>query len=208
MPWLPSLAHLRARFLTCRAANQTAPGVALLVCMAAAGSVQAQSQDQNPVAPRLQAGVGSTEPAATQLDDVVVTGVPFGINARATTLATTVMNAEALAVAPATSLGDLVNGLPGVRSTDFSPGASRPVIRGLSGPRVQVLTHGLGLIDASSVSPDHQVATDPGEANRIEIIRGPATLAYGGTAIGGVVNVMDDRIPEAHPDGLDGRLLV
>jgi iron complex outermembrane receptor protein len=71
-----------------------------------------------------------------------------------------------------------------MRSTDFAPGASRPVIRGLSGPRVQVLTNGIGLIDASSVSPDHQVATDPAEANRIEIVRGPATLAYGGTAIG------------------------
>lgn len=141
---------------------------------------------------------------ATELDEVVVTGVPFGINQRATTIATTVLDEQTLAQAPAASLGDLVNGLPGVRSTDFAPGASRPVIRGLSGPRVQVLTNGIGLIDASSVSPDHQVATDPAEANRIEIVRGPATLAYGGTAIGGVVNVLDDRIPAELPDGVDG----
>lgn len=141
---------------------------------------------------------------ATELEEVVVTGVPFGVTQRATTIATTVLDEEALAQAPAASLGDLVNGLPGVRSTDFAPGASRPVIRGLSGPRVQVLTNGIGLIDASSVSPDHQVATDPAEANRIEIVRGPATLAYGGTAIGGVVNVLDDRIPDALPDGVDG----
>jgi len=143
----------------------------------------------------------------TRVEDVVVTGAPFGLTQRATTLATTVVTEEELAVAPAQSLGDLVNGLPGVRSTNFAPGASRPVIRGLSGPRVQVLTNGVGLIDASSVSPDHQVATDPAEANRIEIIRGPATLAYGGTAIGGVVNVLDGRIPEELPEGgVDGQV--
>lgn len=151
-----------------------------------------------------QSGAGQTPQQATELDEVVVTGVPFGINQRATTIATTVLDEQTLAQAPAASLGDLVNGLPGVRSTDFAPGASRPVIRGLSGPRVQVLTNGIGLIDASSVSPDHQVATDPAEANRIEIVRGPATLAYGGTAIGGVVNVLDDRIPAELPDGVDG----
>ena len=157
------------------------------------------------------AGVASAQSAAspsrqpvTELDEVVVTGAPFGISQRATTIATTVLTEEQLAQAPAASLGDLVNGLPGVRSTDFAPGASRPVIRGLSGPRVQVLTNGIGLIDASSVSPDHQVATDPAEASRIEIVRGPATLAYGGTAIGGVVNVLDGRIPDTLPDGVDG----
>jgi len=143
-------------------------------------------------------------PQTAELDDVIVTGAPYGISARATTIATTVIDEETLAAAPAASLGDLVAGLPGMRSTDFAPGASRPVIRGLSGPRVQVLTNGIGLIDASSVSPDHQVATDPAEANRIEIVRGPATLAYGGTAIGGVVNVLDNRIPTELPDGVDG----
>ncbi|RZJ30605.1 MAG: TonB-dependent receptor, partial [Brevundimonas sp.] len=167
-----------------RAALLTALGWGALTGVAAA-----QAAPQQPV---------------TELDEVVVTGVPFGINQRATTIATTVLDEETLAQAPAASLGDLVNGLPGVRSTDFAPGASRPVIRGLSGPRVQVLTNGIGLIDASSVSPDHQVATDPAEANRIEIVRGPATLAYGGTAIGGVVNVLDSRIPDRLPDGVDG----
>lgn len=141
----------------------------------------------------------------TELEEVIVTGVPFGISQNATTIATSVVDEEALAIAPASSLGDLLNGLPGVRSTAFAPGASRPVIRGLTGPRVQVLTNGVGLIDASSVSPDHQVATDPAEANRIEIIRGPATLAYGGSAIGGVVNILDNRIPEELPEGgIDG----
>ncbi|MGZ9100712.1 MAG: TonB-dependent receptor plug domain-containing protein, partial [Brevundimonas sp.] len=94
---------------------------------------------------------------AQALEDVIVTGTPFGVTDRASLLAVEVLDEEDLAVAPASTLGDLVNGLPGVRSTNFAPGASRPVIRGLSGPRVQVLTNGLGMIDASSVSPDHQV---------------------------------------------------
>jgi len=150
------------------------------------------------------AAAAQNAPRSAELDEVIVTGAPYGISARATTIATTVIDEETLAAAPAASLGDLVAGLPGMRSTDFAPGASRPVIRGLSGPRVQVLTNGIGLIDASSVSPDHQVATDPAEASRIEIVRGPATLAYGGTAIGGVVNVLDNRIPTEMPDEVDG----
>jgi len=151
--------------------------------------------------------VSAPQEKVTELEEIVVTGVPYGISQNATTIATTVLDEEDLAVAPAASLGDLLNGTPGVRSTAFAPGASRPVIRGLTGPRVQVLTNGVGLIDASSVSPDHQVASDPAEANRTEIIRGPATLTYGGSAIGGVVNILDGRIPEELPEeGLDGHL--
>ena len=139
------------------------------------------------------------------LDDVVVTASPFGVSQRASTIATDVIDEQALATAPAQSLGDLLAGQPGLRSTSFAPGASRPVIRGLSGPRVQVLTNGIGLIDASSVSPDHAVATDPAEASRIEVVRGPSTLIYGGSAIGGVVNIIDNRIPTEQPEGgIDG----
>jgi len=158
------------------------------------------------------AAAAQNAPRAAELDEVIVTGVPFGVTDRASLLAVEVLAVEVLdeadlAVAPASTLGDLVNGLPGVRSTSFAPGASRPVIRGLSGPRVQVLTNGLGMIDASSVSPDHQVAVDPAEARRIEIVRGPSTLTFGGSAIGGVVNIIDDRIPtEPAEDGLDGHL--
>ncbi|HYD26548.1 TonB-dependent receptor domain-containing protein [Brevundimonas sp.] len=148
----------------------------------------------------------ASEPPQVRVDDVIVTGTPFGVTDRASLLAVDVLDEEDLAVAPAATLGDLVNGLPGVRSTNFAPGASRPVIRGLSGPRVQVLTNGLGMIDASSVSPDHQVAVDPGEARRIEIVRGPSTLVFGGSAIGGVVNIIDDRIPTERPEGLDGHV--
>ena len=153
------------------------------------------------------AAAAQNAPRPAELDEVIVTGTPFGVTDRASLLAVEVLDEEYLAVAPASTLGDLVNGLPGVRSTSFAPGASRPVIRGLSGPRVQVLTNGLGLIDASSVSPDHQVAVDPSEARRIEIGRGPSTLVFGGSAIGGVVNIIDDRIPtEPAEGGLQGHL--
>lgn len=147
------------------------------------------------------AAAQSAPQAPAELGEIIVTGAPYGISQRASVIATDVVDEQTLATAPAASLGDMLSGRPGIRSTDFAPGASRPVIRGLSGPRVQVLTNGIGLIDASSVSPDHAVATDPAEANRIEIIRGPATLVYGGSAIGGVVNVLDDRIPTEIPEG-------
>lgn len=142
--------------------------------------------------------------AEAELDDIVVTAAPYGVSQRASTIATDVIDEQALAVAPAQSLGDLLSSQAGLRSTDFAPGASRPVIRGLSGPRVQVLTNGIGMIDASSVSPDHAVATDPAEASRIEVVRGPSTLIYGGSAIGGVVNILDNRIPTEMPEGVDG----
>lgn len=143
----------------------------------------------------------------TTVDEIVVTAAPYGVTADATTIAVDVLDQEALLSAPAGGLGDVLNGLPGVRSTSFAAGASRPVIRGLAGPRVQVLANGLGLIDASSLSPDHQVAADPGEATRIEVLRGPQTLAFGGSAIGGVVNVIDGRIAEQAPEGgVSGRV--
>ncbi|WP_240454793.1 TonB-dependent receptor [Caulobacter sp. 17J65-9] len=141
------------------------------------------------------------------VEEVVVTATRIGVAEQAMTANVDVLDEKDLAVAPSVGLGDLVAGMPGVRSTSFAPGASRPVIRGLSGPRVQVLTNGLGQIDASSVSPDHQVATDPSSAKRVEVVRGPSTLAYGGSAIGGVVNIIDDRVPSEPAKGLaDGRL--
>lgn len=164
------------------------------------------------VASSALAGAASaqTAPPTQQADavaDVIVTGRPFGVTDNASLIAVDVLDEQALAVAPVQTLGDLVAGLPGVRSSSFAPGASRPVIRGLSGPRVQVLTNGLGMIDASAVSPDHQVAVDPAEASRIEVVRGPSTLTFGGSAIGGVVNILDERIPtRAVEGGVDGHV--
>ncbi len=98
------------------------------------------------------------------------------------------------------SLGDTLDSKPGVSSTFFGQGASRPVLRGLGAERVQVLTNGIGVIDVSAASPDHQVTSDGIDADKIEILRGPAALVYGGQAIGGVVNVIDGLIAEELPD--------
>ncbi len=97
-------------------------------------------------------------------------------------------------------LGETLDSQPGVASTFFGRGASRPIIRGLGEDRIRVLSNGTAQIDASSVSPDHAVASEGLEAQTIEVLRGSAALAYGGNAVGGVVNVLDGRILEAAPD--------
>lgn len=94
-----------------------------------------------------------------------------------------------------TTLGEALEGLPGISSSYFGPNSSRPVIRGLDGDRIQLLQNGVGVLDASAASADHNVAIEPISVDRIEVVRGPATLMYGGSAIGGVVNVIDARIP-------------
>ena len=96
-------------------------------------------------------------------------------------------------------IGDTLTRQPGVSATSFSPGASRPVLRGFSGERVRVLTDGIGSIDASNTSADHAVTIDPLTVERIEILRGPAVLLFGSQAIGGAVNMFDRRIPRKVP---------
>jgi iron complex outermembrane receptor protein len=94
-------------------------------------------------------------------------------------------------------IGDVLEKLPGVSSTGFAPGASRPILRGFSGERVRTLIDGIGTIDISNTSDDHAVAIDPLTTQRIEVLRGPAVLLYGSQAIGGAVNVIDKRIPRS-----------
>lgn len=93
------------------------------------------------------------------------------------------------------TLGETLNAEPGVNSTYFGPGSSRPIIRGLGSDRIRILQDGVGSGDASSVSPDHAVSVEPAAAEQIEVVRGPATLLYGSNAVGGVVNVLDERVP-------------
>jgi iron complex outermembrane receptor protein len=100
-----------------------------------------------------------------------------------------------------TSIGETLAQIPGVSATSFGPTASAPVLRGLSGDRVRVLTDGIGTLDLSSSGPDHAIAINPITAERIEVLRGPAALLFGSSAIGGVVNVIDTRIPRHVPDG-------
>ncbi len=140
-------------------------------------------------------------------DEIIVTGTPIAHPEHESIIAADVLTQEELASRGEASLGELLRQQPGVSSSFFGPAASRPIIRGLGGDRVSVLDAGIGSIDASTVSDDHAVAVDPAMAQRIEIVRGPATLYYGSSAAGGVVNVFDGRIPDHEPeDGIDGAL--
>lgn len=105
----------------------------------------------------------------------------------------------------AATLGETVSHELGVQSSYFGPGVGRPIIRGLEGGRVQVLEAGIGSLDVSTVSADHAVTIEPFLAEQIEVLKGPATLLYGSGAIGGVVNVVDGRIPERANEGAHGR---
>lgn len=105
------------------------------------------------------------------------------------------LNRDEIVKIAAPQIGDMLAKLPGVSATSFAPGASRPILRGLGGDRVKVLIDGLGSIDVSSVSADHGVALDTLAIDHIDVLHGPALLAYGGQAIGGAVNAIDKRIP-------------
>lgn len=135
------------------------------------------------------------------LDEVVVSAGPAATQRSDLYQATEVLTGRDLAVQVAGTLGETLEGEAGVSATAFGAGASRPVIRGLGGDRVRVLEGGVDVGDASNTSPDHAVSLEPGMAERIEVIRGPATLLYGASAIGGVVNVLDNRVPTEMPSG-------
>ena len=139
---------------------------------------------------------------ALELQPQVITGNPLGSSQLASP--TTVLEGDDLTLQQQGSLGETLNKQPGVSSSYFGPGASRPIIRGLDGDRIRILRNGVGALDASSLSYDHAVPLDPVNVERIEIVRGPAALLYGGNAIGGVVNTFDNRIPTEAINGIQG----
>jgi iron complex outermembrane recepter protein len=143
-----------------------------------------------------------------ELEEIVVTATPIAQDRLSTAQPTSVLTGDALLIARAPTIGETVSGEPGVRSTFYGPAASRPIIRGLGGDRVQMLTDGLANLDASGLSEDHAVAIDPALADQIEVIRGPATLLYGSGAAGGLVNVVTNRLHDTVPEGVDGLLEV
>ncbi|PMY70247.1 MULTISPECIES: TonB-dependent receptor [Pseudomonas] len=139
---------------------------------------------------------------ALELQPQVITANPLG--SQQTAAPSTVLEGDELTLQQQGSLGETLNKQPGVSSSYFGPGASRPIIRGLDGDRIRLLRNGVGALDASSLSYDHAVPLDPVNVERIEIVRGPAALLYGGSAIGGVVNTFDNRIPTAAIEGIHG----
>lgn len=130
------------------------------------------------------------------LPPVVVTAAPFQDRAELDMAQpVSVLRGDDLRRKREASLGDTLSRELGVASSFFGPGAGRPVIRGLDGPRLRVLQNGIGTLDISSLSPDHAVTAESLNASQIEILRGPATLLYGSGVSGGVVNVVNHRIP-------------
>lgn len=141
----------------------------------------------------------------TSLPTIVVTASPLDLSSDDLTTPVTVLEGDELTLKRQGTLGELLSAEPGVHADTFGGGASRPVIRGQTAPRVKVLSDGSEVLDASGVSPDHVVAVDTLLARGVEILRGPSALLYGGGAIGGVVNVLDNKIPTEIPEnGLSG----
>lgn len=162
-----------------------------MLCLADLGAAHAQS--------------GAPAQAQASLPAVTVSASGLQLGANDMTTPTTVLEGDALVRRREATLGETLNGEPGITSSHFGAGASRPIIRGMDGPRVKILSDGAELHDASTISPDHAVVSEPLLATQIEVLRGPSALVYGGGAVGGVVNVLDGKVPTAIPQkGLEG----
>ena len=146
-----------------------------------AGAAAAQTQTPIPT------------PNAATLKAVTITGNPLSTSDLIAPAAA--YSGAELLLRSQSTLGETLDGTPGVSSTYFGPNASRPIIRGLDGDRIRILQNSGASIDASGLSYDHAVPSDPISMERIEVLRGPGALLYGGSAVGGVVNVIDNRIP-------------
>ena len=171
--------------------------IAIAISSAVSAPVSAQTAEDTS-APQVKTPPAAADDFHSKDNNIVVTAPYFE---RFELLAgTSAMTGEELSRNTRAQLGDVLTSLPGVSATSFSPGASRPVLRGYQGNRVSVLTDGIGTIDVSNTSADHAVTIDTLTAERIEVLRGPAVLLFGGQAVGGAVNVIDKRIPRAIPD--------
>jgi len=175
--------------------HRGAVGAAVLLLCAAA----AQAQDVAAPASTSSSSFSSN----SSLRELTVTGNPLG---NAETIAPTLnLSGDALLLRSQSTLGETLDREPGVSSTYFGPNASRPIIRGQDGDRIRVLQNGGASPDASALSYDHAVPVDTLVTDRIEVLRGTSALQYGGSAVGGVVNVIDNRIPSEPIEGFGGR---
>ncbi|TCO77578.1 TonB-dependent receptor [Chromatocurvus halotolerans] len=139
----------------------------------------------------------------SRMEHVLVT-TPIHKKAAETALPVTVLSGDELRRLAASTLGETLGDKPGISNASFGPGVGRPVIRGQGGPRTINLNNAIAAADVSSLSPDHAVSIEPMLADSVEVLRGPATLLYGGGAIGGVINTRDNRIPSERIDGVQG----
>lgn len=173
----------------------------IFVLLCAASFSPAQTAPATPPPPPNPSPAHSHAPAAAShahgvvtLDQFVTSASPFPRNQVDLAQSTTVLSGRSLLLKQQSTLGETLAGETGINATSFGPGASRPIIRGLGGDRIRLLENGVGTIDASVTSPDHAVSVEPFLVERIEVLRGPASLLYGSSAVGGVVNVITHRI--------------
>lgn len=178
-----------ARHLRARPPFRAPTAVALLSSIFSSVSVHAQ-----------EAVAGHTE-----LAPVVVTANPLGSGLFDMVTPVSVVNRKDISDSSASTLAETLENVPGVSASNFGPNASRPVIRGLDADRIKIMQNGMGTMDVSALSPDHAVPIDPLVIDQIEVVRGPAALLYGGSAVGGVVNAIDNRIPQDPMQGISGR---
>ncbi len=139
----------------------------------------------------------------SSIETIDVYATPLHSSVIESALPVNVISNDELRTKQSSTLGETLKNELGVHSTYYGPVASSPIIRGLDGPRVLITQNGLDVSDASRVGPDHIVATETSTAEQIEVLRGPATLFYGSGAIGGVVNVVDKRVPRAIEQHID-----
>ena len=158
-------------------------GISLLAVFAATSPAHAQSADDDTTK-------GNPE--------IVVTATPFSHSALETPAIPVKIDADQIRRAGGTSIADSLQNVPGISSSGFAQGASRPIIRGMDSNRVRLLEDGTSISDVSDIGPDHGTPIDPLSARSIEVVRGAATLRYGSQAIGGVINVLNDRVPMRH----------
>lgn len=147
----------------------------------------------------------------SRASDIVVTASPLGQRSSETATPVITLTDDELVHRRQATLGETLAGQPGINFDNFGGGAGRPVIRGQTAPRVQTLTDSANLQDASTISPDHAVTTEPLLLRGIEVLRGPAALLYGGGAIGGAINLLDEKVPTRLPENgitaaVEGRL--
>ena len=166
-------------------------GAAIAVLAPAAALAQ-----QTPATPPSSPPVSPPTPASPSPQDIVVTASPFGTP---TTTITAKVNEEQIRLTGGASIADSLQNVPGIAASNFAAGASRPIIRGMDASRVRLLEDGSSISDVSDIGPDHGTPIDPLSARSIEVVRGPATLRYGSQAIGGVVNVLNNRVPMTLP---------
>ncbi len=169
---------------------------ALLASAACVVAGPALAQDMPP-GPASSAAANPQIPPASG-NDIVVTGV-IARGEKDVLSGTSIVSGEELTRDLKPTIGETLQKLPGVSASSFGPNASKPILRGFQGDRIRVLSDGIGSVDVSNTSADHAVIIDPLLAERIEVLRGPAALLYGSSAVGGVVNVIDTRIPRTVP---------